>query len=97
MTLCFIGHSATTDDGGKRQVVERQHLACCPKCGYAFNVKVWHLDYVDSIPHYSRLENKPELKECYKKSLNRKIMKIDSNMAKYIKRLIEEIKNEDAV
>ena len=67
------------------QVVERQHLACCPKCGHDFNVKVWHSDYVDSTPRYSRWEDKPELKECYKKSLNRKIMKVDPDMVKYIK------------
>ena len=85
MTRRFIGHSATTDDGGKRQVVERQHLACCPKCGHDFNVKVWHSDYVDSTPRYSRWEDKPELKEFSKKSLNRKIMKVDPDMVKYIK------------
>ena len=67
------------------QVVERQHLACCPKCGHDFNVKVWYSDYVSSTPRYSRWEDKPELKECYKKSLGRKIMKVDSGMVKYIK------------
>ena len=67
------------------QVVERQHLACCPKCGHNFNVKVWHSDYVGSTPRYSRWEDKPELKECYKKRLGGKIMKVDSDMVKYIK------------
>ena len=56
-----------------------------PQCVYDFNVKVWHSDYVDSTPRYSRCEDKPELKECYKKSLNRKIMKVDPDMVKYIK------------
>lgn len=67
------------------QEVERQHLACCPKCGHDFNVEVWHSDYIGSTPRYSRWEDKPELKECYKKSLGGKIMKVDSDMVKYIK------------
>lgn len=67
------------------QVVERQRLACCPKCGKDFDVKVGYSEYVDSTPHYSRWKDKPELKECYKKSLGRKIMKVDPSMVKYIK------------
>lgn len=67
------------------QVVELQHLACCPKCGHNFAIEVWHSDYIGSTPRYSRWEDKPELKKCYKKSLGGKIMKVDSDMVKYIK------------
>ena len=67
------------------QVVERQKLACCPKCGKDFNVKVDYSEYIDSTPRYSRWEKQSELKKPYKKRLNSKIRKVDAGMVKYIK------------
>lgn len=67
------------------QVVYHEHLACCPKCGHDFNVKVDSSEYISSTPRYSRWEDKPELTECYKKCLSKRIKKLDSNMIKYIK------------
>ena len=66
------------------QVVETQHLACCPKCGHDFDVKVCHSDFINSTPYYSRWEEKPELKDEYKRLVNKKIHKVDEAMVKYM-------------
>lgn len=69
------------------QVVERQHLACCPKCGHDFGVKVSYSDFISSTPRYSRWEEKPELEEDYKKPVSKKIYKVDKDMVKYMDEL----------
>lgn len=66
------------------QVVETQHLACCPKCGHDFGVRVYHSDFINSTPYYSRWEEKPELKDDYKRLVDKKIYKVDKAMVKYM-------------
>ena len=41
------------------QEVLRKHIACCPKCGKSFNVRVAHDDFISETPKYSRWEDKP--------------------------------------
>lgn len=67
------------------QVVEKQHIACCPKCGKDFGVKAYYSDCISSTPRYSRWDDKPEMAECYKKLVDKKIHKVDKTMVKYMK------------
>lgn len=68
-----------------KQVVEEQSLACCPKCGHNFGVKVDYSYPIRSTKTYSRWEDKPDFVEPYEKCLDKKIRKVTPEMVKYMK------------
>lgn len=67
------------------QVVETQHLACCPKCGKDFGEKVYYSDCNDCTPRYLRWEKKPTFAKCYKRCISKKIHKISKQNLEYMK------------
>lgn len=67
------------------QETRRREIACCPKCGKSFHVKVGYDDFLSETPHYSRWEEKPELKEPYEKKIWDHSRPITSYQLKYLK------------
>ena len=68
-----------------RQDVEEQSLACCPKCGHNFGVKVDYSYPIRSTKTYSRWEDKPDFVVPYTKCINKKIRKVTPEMVRYMK------------
>ncbi len=69
-----------------REDFVEKSLACCPKCGHNFGVKVCYPKLIRSTKTYSRWDDdRPDLVEPYSKCINPKIRKVMPEMVRFMK------------